>query len=125
MTEYRKPSPQSFDIGAQPPAVAWTFVAGDTPAFRTLITDENRVPLDLTEWNLAMDIVRPSTGSVVASVVPEITASDGPGEFTTSLTSEISRLCQTEDVFDIQISDTLRVWTVCKGSIKVIQDITE
>jgi hypothetical protein len=32
---------------------------------------------------------------------------------------------QTGDIFDIQVSDPTRVWTVCQGSMKILEDVTD
>jgi hypothetical protein len=71
-----------------------------------------------------MDIVRPSNSNVIVSLVPEETEDDNAGEFTVSLSSAQSENLQTGDIFDIQLDDGSRTWTVCKGSITVIEDVT-
>lgn len=125
MATYRGQGSDSFSIGSAPPTVLWTLVRGDTAAFRVYVTDEERVPLTISEWNIAMDIVRPSTNNtLILSLTPEATVSDDDGEFTVSLTSGESEDLVTGDAFDIQLSDGTRTWTVCKGTITVIQDIT-
>ncbi len=125
MATYRGQGSDSFSIGSAPPTVLWTLVRGDTAAFRVYVTDEERVPLTISEWNIAMDIVRPSTNNtLILSLTPEATVSDDDGEFTVSLTSGESEDLVTGDAFDIQLSDGTRTWTVCKGTITVIADIT-
>jgi len=125
MTEYRSESSESISIGVSPPNISWTVVRGDTTAFRVFVTDEDRDPLDITEWNIAMDIVRPSEDDeVIASITPGITAEDEAGEFTVALAAEESELLETDDIFDIQLSDNTRTWTVAKGTITVIEDVT-
>ena len=125
MATYRGQGSDSFSIGSAPPTVLWTLVRGDTAAFRVYVTDEERVPLTISEWNIAMDIVRPSTNNtLILSLTPEATLNDDDGEFTVSLTSGESEDLVTGDAFDIQLSDGARTWTVCKGTITVIQDIT-
>ncbi len=61
---------------------------------------------------------------MILSLTPEATVSDDDGEFTVSLTSGESEDLVTGDAFDIQLSDGTRTWTVCKGTITVIADIT-
>jgi hypothetical protein len=125
MATYRGQGSDSFSIGSAPPTVLWTLVRGDTAAFRVYVTDEERVPLTISEWNIAMDIVRPSTNNtLILSLTPEATVNDDDGEFTVSLTSGESEDLVTGDAFDIQLSDGTRTWTVCKGTITVIADIT-
>jgi hypothetical protein len=124
MTSYRTQGTDSFSIGSAPPTVLWTLVRGDTSAFRVYVTDENRNPLTISEWDISMDIVRPSNSNVIVSLVPGETADDNAGEFTVSLSSAQSENLQTGDIFDIQLDDGTRTWTVCKGSITVIEDVT-
>jgi hypothetical protein len=40
------------------------------------------------------------------------------------LNSNQSELLATNDIFDIQISDATRTWTIAKGTITVIEDVT-
>ena len=124
MTSYRTQGTDSFSIGSAPPTVLWTIVRGDTSAFRVYVTDENRNPLTISEWDISMDIVRPSNSNVIVSLVPSETEDDNDGEFTVSLSSAQSENLQTGDIFDIQLDDDSRTWTVCKGSITVIEDVT-
>ena len=100
-------------------------VRGDTAAFRVYVTDENRNPLTISEWTVSMDIVRPtSNNSLIVSLSPEATLDDSAGEFTVSLSSGESENLETGDIFDIQLSDVTRTWTICKGTITVIEDVT-
>lgn len=123
MATYRGQGTDSYNIGAAPPSVVWTVVRGDTAAFRVYVTDEDRVPLTISEWNLAMDIVRPPS-TLIVSLTPEVTLNDEDGEFTVSLSAGESEDLETGDIFDIQLSDATRVWTVCKGTITVVEDVT-
>jgi hypothetical protein len=124
MTSYRTQGTDSFSIGSAPPTVLWTLVRGDTSAFRVYVTDENRNPLTISEWDISMDIVRPSNSNVIVSLTPEATVEDNAGEFTVALSSGESEDLATGDIFDIQLDDGTRTWTVCKGSITVIEDVT-
>lgn len=125
MATYRGQGSDSFSIGAAPPTVLWTVVRGDTAAFRVYVTDENREPLTISEWTIAMDIARPSSSNaVIVSLTPEPTVDDDDGEFTVSLAAGESEDLATGDIFDIQLSDATRTWTVCKGTITVIEDVT-
>jgi hypothetical protein len=47
------------------------------------------------------------------------------GEFTVWLTAAESVQLETGDIFDIQLSDETRVWTVCQGSMKILEDVTD
>jgi hypothetical protein len=132
MATYRGQGSDSYSIGAAPPEVMWTLVRGDTAAFRVYVTDEDRVPLNIDNWDIAMDIARrtvnANTGAVtypvIVSLNPEATLSDDDGEFTVSLSAGQSENLNTGDIFDIQLSDATRTWTVCKGTITVVEDVT-
>ena len=125
MATYRGQGSDSFSIGAAPPQVSWTVVRGDTAAFRVYVTDESRQPLTIDDWTIAMDIARPSSSNaVIVSLTPEPTVDDDDGEFTVSLAAGESEDLATGDIFDIQLSDATRTWTVCKGTITVIEDVT-
>jgi hypothetical protein len=125
MTTYRSQGQNAYDIGSAPPEISWTVVRGDTSSFRVTVTDENRVPIDLTDWTLAADIVRPPLNTVIVSLTPSITPDDGTGQFTVALASAESELLETGDLFDIQVSDDTKVWTVGKGSMILIEDYTD
>ena len=126
MTNYRGAGSDSFSIGTTPPNISWTLVRGDTAAFRVYVTDEDRNPLTIADWDIAMDIVREITTSstVIVALTTGVTADDDEGEFTVSLTANQSDLLETDDIFDIQLSDATRTWTICKGTITVIEDVT-
>lgn len=124
MTSYRTQNPEFFSIGSPPPTVAWTIVSGDTAAFRVYVTDENRNPLVIEDWTIEMDFYRPSTSTLLFTLTPGPTEDDGPGEFTVSLSSGQSDILHTADVFDIEMRDGTRVWTIAKGSMTVVSDIT-
>ena len=82
--------------------------------------------------DIAMDIARrtvnANTGAVtypvIVSLNPEATLNDDDGEFTVSLSAGESENLNTGDIFDIQLSDATRTWTVCKGTITVVEDVT-
>ena len=127
MATYRSQGNDTYSIGSEPPTITWTVVRGDTASFRVYVEDDDRNPLDLSTWTLAMDIVRTSSTSTttVVSLTPTITEyDDATGSFTVSLNDADSELLETDDEFDIQISDDSRVWTIAKGSMIVIEDIT-
>jgi len=130
-------SASSYDIGNKPPTVIWTVVRGDTSGFKVYVTDDEKVPLILkgvdSEWDIAMKIKRPnSTPGVITDdatfimhLHPRADEDDLVGEFTVWLTSEQSEQLETGDIFDIQVSDPTRVWTVCQGSMKILEDVTD
>jgi hypothetical protein len=126
MAQYRGYA-QSFTVGYEPPTVTWTVVKGDTASFRVYVTDNDRTPIDIDAWSIAMDIVPPNTSTPVVELSPGPTEDDGPGEFTVSLTSEQSDLLATGDRFDIQLSTTspVSVWTVAQGTMVMIETVTE
>jgi hypothetical protein len=63
--------------------------------------------------------------TLVMELNPEQDADDLVGEFTVWLTSEQSVILETGDIFDIQLSDPTRVWTVAQGSMKILEDVTD
>jgi hypothetical protein len=126
-----------YNVGNPPPTVIWTVVRGDTSGFKVYVTDDAKVPLILkgvgSEWDIAMKIKRPtSTPGVITDVATTVMAlqpvadeDDLVGEFTVWLTAEQSNVLQTGDIFDIQVSDPTRVWTVCQGSMVILEDVTD
>ena len=113
----------SYAVGNVPPEITWTVVRGDTASFRVYVTDDAKDPLLISDWTIALDINR--NGTTVVALTPEPTLSDNDGEFTVFLDSDQSVLLETGDVFDIQMSDDTRVWTVAKGSMVIIEDVTD
>lgn len=130
-------SQSSYDIGNKPPTVIWTVVRGDTSGFKVYVTDDAKQPLVLkgegSEWDIAMKIKRPNStpgiitddATTVMALHPRADEDDLVGEFTVWLTAEESNVLQTGDIFDIQVSDPTRVWTVCQGSMKILEDVTD
>jgi hypothetical protein len=132
-------SQTSYDIGNKPPTVIWTVVRGDTSGFKVYVTDDAQQPLILkgeeSEWDIAMKIKRPNLASnlgvitddaeLILNLYPVADEDDLVGEFTVWLTSEESVQLETGDIFDIQVSDPTRVWTVCQGSMKILEDVTD
>lgn len=111
------------NVGTVPPQILWTVVRRDTASFRVYVTDDIRVPLLIDLWTLSMDIKR--SGELVLSLTPEQKDTDGEGEFTVFITDTESEMLETDDVFDIQISDDNNVWTIAQGKIVVIEDVTD
>ena len=128
-----------YDIGNKPPTVIWTVVRGDTSGFKVYVTDDAKEPLILkgeeSEWSIAMKIKRPTlakdkgvitdSATLVLDLYPVADEDDLVGEFTVWLTAEESVQLETGDIFDIQVSDPTRVWTVCQGSMKILEDVTD
>jgi hypothetical protein len=132
MATFRNQSQSSYSVGSIPPTVNWTLVKGDTAAFRVFVTDDDKEPLVISEWTIEMEIKRPTVAgnlndanpTSVLTLYPVATAEDGDGEFTVSVTSAESRSLNTGDIFDIELSDATRVWTVARGTLTIIEDIT-
>ena len=132
MATFRGQGASSYSVGLTPPNVLWTVVRGDTASFRVYVTDDNKDPLVIEDWIIAMEIKRPNTepgdftddAELVVELEPIPTELDGPGEFTVSITAQESVLLETGDIFDIELSDESRVWTVARGTMKVIEDVT-
>jgi hypothetical protein len=130
-------SQTSYDIGNAPPTVLWTVVRGDTSGFKVYVTDDAKEPLILkgpgSEWDIAMKIKRPTStpgiitdnATLVLNLYPVADEDDLVGEFTVWLTAAESVQLQTGDIFDIQVSDPTRVWTVAQGSLKILEDVTD
>jgi hypothetical protein len=128
-----------YDIGNKPPTVIWTVVRGDTSGFKVYVTDDAKEPLILkgagSEWDISMKIKRPTllkdkgiitdNATTVMALHPVADEDDLVGEFTVWLTAEESNVLQTGDIFDIQVSDPTRVWTVCQGSMVILEDVTD
>ena len=124
-------------IGEQPPQVVWTFVRGDTSAFKVYVTDDSKQPLNIPDWTISMKIKRPNNSAdkgkitddatTVMALTPIQDANDGVGEFTVSINADESVSLQTGDIFDIQLSSAgnVTVWTVAQGSIVVLEDVTD
>ena len=129
MATYRGQA-STYDIGEAPPFVNWTFVRGD-------LTDDAKLPLNIPDWRISMQIKRPTSTPVVPGVitdtatllltlVPIQDANDLIGEFTVSLTAAQTLTLNTNDIFDIEVSlpqDAI-VWTVAQGKLIVLEDVT-
>jgi hypothetical protein len=126
-------SQSSYDIGNKPPTVIWTVVRGDTSGFKVYATDDAKQPLNIPDWEIAMKIKRPNStpgiitddATLIMHLHPRKDDDDLIGEFTVWLTAAESVQLQTGDIFDIQLSDSTRVWTVCQGSMKILEDVTD
>jgi len=134
MATYRgQESKSAYDVGLRPPMVSWTIVKGDTAAFRVYTTDDNKDPLIIEDWNIRCEFRRPDirnnidqdSAGTIFTITPGPTPNDQIGEFTVSLTSAQTIQLRTGDVFDVELSDADRVWTVCQGKMIVIEDVTD
>jgi hypothetical protein len=132
MATLRDQAQNAYAVGLKPPTVTWTVVRGDTAAFRVYVTDDNKDPLVIEDWTIAMEVKRPNTSAgdftddaeLIVELEPIPTEIDEPGEFTVSLTANESVLLETGDIFDIELSDESRVWTVARGTLVIIEDVT-
>lgn len=128
-------SSQSYDVGGQPPTVIWTVVRGDTSGFKVYVVDDAKNALNIPDWEINMKVKRPNNlsdlgiitdnATLILELNPAADADDLVGEFTVWLTAEESNILETGDIFDIQLSDPTRVWTVCQGSMKILEDVTD
>lgn len=128
-------SASSYDIGNKPPTINWTVVRGDTASFKVYVTDDEKEPLVIPDWDILIKIKRPNSNpgvisddaSLVLTLVPEADADDLLGEFTVSLASSESQILETGDIFDIQLTSAgqTNVWTVAQGSMIILEDVTD
>ena len=130
------PAPSTYNVGNIPPLVNWTCVIGDSASFRIYVEDDQGNELDYdttsigdeTGWDISGDFRRYSDNvgdDLLFTIYPDQTEFDEAGEFTVTLTSAQSKILRTGDVFDIQLRDATRVWTVCQGEMIMIGEVTE
>jgi len=147
MAVYRNPNetpldpqptaPATYNIGNKPPLVNWTCVIGDSASFRIYVEDDQGNELDYTfpvsgddaGWDISGEFRRYSdnTGDdLLFTIYPnQVPGLDEPGEFTVTVSPAQSKILRTGDVFDIQLRDATRVWTVCQGEMIMIGEVTE
>jgi len=145
MATYRNPNetpiagvlaPATYNIGNKPPLINWTVVIGDTASFRVYVQDDLGNPLnydttapgDDSGWTITGDFRRYSDNDgddLLFTVYPDQSEFDDPGEFTVTLSATQSKQLLTGDVFDIQLKDGDRVWTVCQGEMIMLGEITD
>ena len=118
---------KNYSVGNLPPQVLWTIVRGDSAVFRVYVTDDDRTPLNIPDWDIKIEIWRAT--KIILTLTPEAEQDDDPGYFSVKLTPFESELLETDDVFDIQLwnkvpGDEAIVWTVAQGSINMVEDIT-
>jgi hypothetical protein len=125
----------TIGLGNIPPQLVWTVVRGDTAAFRVYVTDDAKQPLTIDDWNIRMFIKRPivaadkgkitDNATLILNLTPAADPDDEDGEFTVFLDSDESVILETGDIFDIELSDPIRVWTVAQGSMIILEDVTD
>lgn len=128
-------SASSYDVGNKPPTVKWTVVRGDTASFKVYVTDDEKQPLTIPDWDISMKIKRPNSNpgiitddaTLILTLTPEADPDDLAGEFTVSITSSQSQILETGDIFDIQLTSAgaSNVWTVAQGSMIILEDVTD
>jgi hypothetical protein len=135
MAILRNSSQSLYNIGEKPPFVNWTVVRGDTSGFKVYLEDDSKTPLIVSDWTISMKVKRPNVSQLtpvitdeattIMQLLPEADADDLVGEFTVFLSSSQSLILQTGDIFDIQVSNGEIVWTVCQGSMVILEDVTD
>ena len=128
-------SQSAYSVGNKPPMVTWTVVRGDTAAFKAYVTDDAKQPLNIADWSISMKIKRPNSlgkeviitddSTLILTLTPAAEINELPGYFTVSLTDSESFILQTGDIFDIQLTQPGRVWTVAQGSMIILEDVTD
>jgi hypothetical protein len=126
---------KTYNVGNTPPEVVWTVVRGDTASFKVYVTDDAKQPLVIDEWGILMKVKRPTdpvnagiitdAATTILTLNPEADPDDALGEFTVSLGATESLILQTGDIFDIQLSQATRVWTVAQGRMIILEDVTD
>jgi hypothetical protein len=61
MATFRGQGATSYDVGQRPPLVTWTVVRSDTASFRVYVTDDNKDPLTIGDWDIKIEIKRPNS----------------------------------------------------------------
>ena len=129
-------SSESYLIGSAPPEIVWTVVRGDTASFKVYVTDDTSAALHVPDWTTKLEVRRNDLVVITLSptaILDPIDSEPIPGEFLVKITSVQSNLLQTGDIFDIQMTNTStntqsigygQVWTVARGSLSVIEDVT-
>ena len=121
-------APTTYNIGNKPPLINWTIVVGDSAAFRIYVQDDLGDPIVIADWTIRAQFRRYSDNigdDLLFTLLPDQTDLDGNGEFTVFLTPAQSKQLRTGDVFDVQLSDETRVWTVCQGEMIMIGEVTD
>jgi hypothetical protein len=126
---------KNYSVGGNPPFITWTFVRGDSASFKAYVADDAKQALNVADWSISMKTKRPNTpvkpvvitddATLILTTIPAAEIDELPGYFTVSLSPEETNILQTGDIFDIQLSSNGIVWTVCQGSMIVIEDVTD
>lgn len=126
---------KTYNVGNTPPEVVWTVVRGDTASFKVYVTDDAKQPLTIGDWFISMKVKRPTdpinsgiitdAATTILTLTPGADPDDALGEFTVSLAASESVVLQTGDIFDIQLSQPTRVWTVAQGRMVILEDVTD
>jgi len=126
---------KTYNVGNTPPEVVWTVVRGDTASFKVYVTDDAKQPLTIADWSISMKVKRPTdpvnagiitdAATTIVTLTPEADPDDALGEFTVSLLASESLILQTGDIFDIQLTQPTRVWTVAQGRMIILEDVTD
>lgn len=126
---------KTYNVGNTPPEVIWTVVRGDTASFKVYVTDDAKQPLIIGDWDILMKVKRPNNpedagvitddATLILTLTPAADPDDAAGEFTVFLDSTESVLLETGDIFDIQLTDPTRVWTVAQGKMRILEDVTD
>ena len=126
----------SYTVGSAPPEILWTVVRGDTASFKVYVTDDTNAALHVPDWSIEIDVKRNELVVITltpTAILDPIDNDPIPGEFLVKLTSLQSNALQSGDIFDIQMTNTStntasigfgQVWTVARGSMSVIEDVT-
>ncbi len=136
MVKYRNPDETAMDVkplstynvGNKPPLVNWTCVVGDSTSFKVYVEDDQKNAIILSDWTLKAQFRRYSDDvgdDLIFTIVPAPAAGDATGEFRVSLTPAQSKQLLTGDVFDVQLTDATRVWTVLQGEMIMLGEVTD
>ena len=136
MATYRGQGASTYDIGEKPPFINWTIVKGDTASFKVYLTDDDKQPLEISDWTIDAEFKRPTTtvepqiitdtATLIFTLAPEQDVDDADGEFKINLTAAQTTLLRTNDIFDIELRlpQNALVWTVAQGKITLLEDVT-
>ncbi len=126
---------KTYNVGNTPPEVVWTVVRGDTASFKVYVTDDAKQPLIIDDWSISMKVKRPTdpanagvitdAATTILTLTPEADPDDALGEFTVFLEALQSVVLETGDIFDIQLTQPTRVWTVAQGRMIILEDVTD
>ena len=113
-----------IEVGATPPVIRWTLVKGDYAAFRMYVEDDQGHPIVIDDFSIKADFRRGS--QLLFTITPgkgDLDTTDG--YFTVTLLPAQAKQLQTGDIFDIQLSDIEVIWTVARGIVTIIPEVTD